>query len=243
MSHFDGRMVSDRMWFVVLVALAAAVAAPVAAQENDDCLMCHEDPDLVGERGGSEFSVHVDPEAFAASVHADFACIDCHMDLDGVELPHEEELEVVDCGMCHDDMAEDLLAGPHGKWAADPMSPSAACSSCHGVHDVLSDINPESPTAACKVNDLCARCHASDLREVSGSPHGRQLGDRPAAGCSDCHRGHNVTAPTEPSSAACLSAPLRALMRAISAAAKYPFSMTRPRIMRISAAYSSMPLG
>ncbi len=197
MIQLCGREVLDRLWIVVLVALAV-VAAPAAAQENDDCLMCHEDPELVGERGGEEFSVHVDPEGFAASVHADFGCIDCHMDLDGVELPHDEEVEAVDCGMCHDDMAEELAAGPHGKWASDPKSPSAACSSCHGVHDVLSAINPESPTAAGKVNDLCARCHASDLREISGSPHGRMIGDRPAAGCSDCHRGHNVTAPTEP---------------------------------------------
>jgi hypothetical protein len=35
-------------------------------QENEDCLMCHEDPELVGQKGDYEFSVFVDPEAFAA---------------------------------------------------------------------------------------------------------------------------------------------------------------------------------
>jgi cytochrome b subunit of formate dehydrogenase len=198
MRHFEGCEVSWQIWIVLLTALVAVAAAPLGAQENDDCFMCHEDPELEGQRAGNEISVYVDPDAYAASVHADFACIDCHMDLDGAELPHEDELEAVDCGMCHDDVAEDMAIGPHGKWASDPSSPSVACASCHGVHDVRADIDPEARTARSRVNDLCARCHASDLREVSGSPHGRMLGDAPAASCADCHHGHNVTAPTEP---------------------------------------------
>ena len=125
---------------LVLVGLTSMAAA----QENEDCLMCHEDPELVGERGGKEVVVFVDPAAYAASVHADFACIDCHMDLDGAELPHDEELEAVDCAMCHDDMGEELAAGPHGKWAPDPSSPAAACTNCHGTHDVLPSSDPAS---------------------------------------------------------------------------------------------------
>ncbi len=114
-----------------LFLLAAAVlvmifATPIAlAQENEDCLMCHEDPELVGERGGVEVSMFVDPQGFTASVHQEFGCIDCHMDLDGVELPHDEELDPVDCAMCHDDVGEELSGGPHGKWAENPVSPSA----------------------------------------------------------------------------------------------------------------------
>ena len=82
-----------RMWRFSVVAAALLLGlqvATVSAQENEDCLMCHEDPDLVGQLGEHEISVFVDPEAFAASVHADFGCIDCHGDLDGVKLPHEE---------------------------------------------------------------------------------------------------------------------------------------------------------
>ena len=174
------------------------LAPPVTAQENDDCLMCHEDPELVGELAGEEYSVFVDPGAYSISVHAEFACIDCHMDLDGVELPHEEELEVVDCAMCHDDMAEELAAGPHGKWATDPSSPAAACTGCHGVHDVLSSKSASSPTASTNVTQLCARCHNNILRTVSNSPHGAMIGNRPAATCTDCHRTHSVMAPSAP---------------------------------------------
>jgi predicted CXXCH cytochrome family protein len=170
-------------------------AGPLYAQENEDCLMCHEDPELVGQKGDYEFSVFVDAEAFAASVHADFECIDCHGDLDGAELPHEEELEPVDCSMCHDDVAEEFASGPHGAWAKDPLSPAAGCINCHGTHDVLSADDEASPVSVEHSNDLCGRCHARELQNVAKSPHGRTRGDGPVAGCVSCHKGHRMHAP------------------------------------------------
>ncbi|MCU0302794.1 MAG: cytochrome c3 family protein [Thermoanaerobaculales bacterium] len=189
----------ERQW-ALTTALALAIIIPGLGlgQTIEDCLTCHEDPELVGEIGGVEVSMHVDPAGFRSSVHGEFGCVDCHADLDGAELPHDEELEPVDCGTCHDDMAADLAAGPHGKWAGDPTSPSAACVGCHGAHDVLSSKTPGAPTGPARVDDLCARCHGVVLKAVSASPHGRMVGDRPAATCADCHLGHAVIAPTEP---------------------------------------------
>jgi cytochrome b subunit of formate dehydrogenase len=186
--------------FLTIVALALTLLPPahVDAQANEDCLMCHEDSELVGERGGREYSVHVDPAAYEASVHADFACIDCHMDLDGAELPHADELEAVDCAMCHDDTAAELAAGPHGGWADDPASPAAACAECHGVHDVRAASDPESRVFGVRANQLCATCHDDSLAEVAASPHGVMAGERPNALCVDCHTGHDVHAPVEP---------------------------------------------
>lgn len=180
------------------VAVAMLLVVPLAAQSNDDCLMCHEDPDLVGERGGKEVSVFVDPAAYAASVHAEFSCIDCHADLDGVELPHADELEAVDCATCHDDVAEELAAGPHRKWAPDPASPAAACTNCHGTHDVRSSTDPASVLHPSVVDTLCARCHAQAPRDLARSPHSKIISGRPAANCVDCHEGHQVTAPVAP---------------------------------------------
>ena len=134
--------------YVFAVFLTLAAVGTLEAQENEDCLMCHEDPDLVGQKGDYEVSVFVDPEGFAASVHADFGCIDCHTDVDGVELPHEDDLDAVDCAMCHDDVAEELESGPHGAWADDPLSPSASCINCHGTHDVLPVQDPASMVSA-----------------------------------------------------------------------------------------------
>jgi len=183
---------------VVLAAVTVAGIPSAIGQSNEDCLMCHEDPELKGEHGGTEVSMFVDPAAFEASVHGDFGCIDCHMDLDGAELPHDEVLDPVDCAMCHDDKGEELAAGPHGKWATDPESPSARCVGCHGVHDVSSSKTPGSRTGPGRVNQICAKCHPATLRSVGGSPHGQRIENRPAATCVDCHRGHDVHAPVEP---------------------------------------------
>jgi cytochrome b subunit of formate dehydrogenase len=183
----------------VIMAIGIALPWTVSAQANDDCLMCHSDPDLTGEKGGHEVSMFVNGDTFAASVHADFACIDCHMDLDGVELPHAEKLEAVDCTMCHDDVGAEMIAGPHGSWAPEPGSPSAGCISCHGVHDVLAGSDPASPIHRANSTALCARCHDDSLDMVKRSPHGKARGDgAPGAACVDCHRGHAVKAPKDP---------------------------------------------
>jgi cytochrome b subunit of formate dehydrogenase len=180
------------------ICIAITGSFPVAAQSTDDCLMCHSDPDLEGEVRGRVESVHVDGDAFAASVHGGFACIDCHMDLDGAEFPHAEELEPVDCAACHDDVKADLAAGPHVSWAPVKGSPSASCVSCHTAHAVMSASNQASPTNHANANQLCQRCHRSAMKEVARSPHGTIVGDRVAAACVDCHRGHAVKAPKDP---------------------------------------------
>ena len=169
--------------------------APLAAQENADCLMCHEDPELVGERAGVEVPVFVDPEAFSSSVHGEFGCIDCHGDLDGAELPHDEELEPVDCAMCHDDVAEELEGGPHGAWAKDKGSPAAGCINCHGTHDVLPPDDSAATTGPANASELCGRCHVREVRQVAKSPHARGANGAPNASCANCHSGHAMTPP------------------------------------------------
>ncbi len=181
------------------LGLLLGAGLPCWAQENDDCLMCHEDLELTGTRNGHVVPVFVDPAAYASSVHAEFACIDCHMDLDGVELPHEEELEPVSCGMCHDDVAEEQAAGPHGRWADDPASPAAACVRCHGTHDVLSKAQLKTKHHEGEAKGLCAQCHIRAEREVKRSAHWKHGAEgEPAVHCTDCHKGHQVHAPLEP---------------------------------------------
>jgi predicted CXXCH cytochrome family protein len=177
----------------VLVLVLASLSVFGAAQENDDCLMCHEDPEAVGERGGQQISVYVDREAYAGSVHADFGCIDCHMDLEGVELPHAEELEPVDCATCHDDVGEVLEAGPHGGWPGDPLSPAGSCIRCHGTHDVGSPSDPAATSSRERSSELCGDCHGSEARKVAASAHASVELD--GASCVDCHGGHAVPIP------------------------------------------------
>ena len=194
---------------VVCVTLVLVVCSFSSAQEIEDCLMCHEDPDLTGEIDGKEVSVFIDLEDHAASVHADFECVICHQDLMDADLPHEDELEAVDCGMCHDDQAAQHDHSLHGRAAVrgDPLAPT--CADCHGKHRILSHTDRSSRTAIMNVPGLCGTCHSEGspvslthdipqdriLENYSMSIHGEGLfrqGLTVTAVCTSCHTSHNI---------------------------------------------------
>jgi uncharacterized protein with PIN domain len=205
-----------RLLLFVLVALAAA-SAPVTAQENDDCFMCHGDDSLETERDGRTVSLFVDEMKFAGSVHASMSCTSCHADLDGVELPHPESHQKVDCGVCHDEEATRYDEGLHGAAAArgDPLAPS--CAACHGAHDILPVKNLRSAVAPQRIPFVCGSCHqegapAQQQREIhqdhilenyTESIHGEGLlkkGLVVAATCASCHSPHRILPHTDPRS-------------------------------------------
>ncbi len=183
---------------MVLAVLIAGLAAPgLWAQGSDDCLTCHADRDLTGTKNGQEISVFVDGDRFSRSVHGDLECIACHSDLEGADFPHPETLAPVRCAACHEDVADELAGGPHGTWATPPDQPSASCTRCHGVHDVLPPKDPAAPTNPANAEKLCGQCHQQQVREVERSAHGSRGRTVPRASCVDCHRGHDVTKPKD----------------------------------------------
>ena len=208
-----------RGWITALAA--AALLLPVSsflgAQENDDCLMCHEDEDLRGERGGKEISVWVDAGKLSESVHGDLDCIECHIDLEGIDMEHDEDVEPVDCSLCHDAQAEQHAASLHGRAAAKGDKLAPRCTTCHGHHDILSHTDPRSPTATMNIPLLCGKCHhegspvslthnipqESILENYSLSIHGEGLfkkGLTVTAVCTSCHTSHMILEHTDPRS-------------------------------------------
>jgi len=206
----------SKLAYIAGAVLFVLLATPASAQ-NEDCFMCHEDQDLTGTRGGAEISVFVDDEVFAGSAHADLECILCHMDLDGAELPHDDDLEPVDCSMCHDDHAERHAASLHGEAAArgDEMAPF--CADCHGTHGILSHTDPASATATMNIPLLCGGCHREGspvsrtheidqdniLQNYSQSIHGEGLyrqGLTVTAVCTSCHTSHDILRHDDPDS-------------------------------------------
>ena len=186
-------------------------------QENADCLACHEDKELTLQRGGRTISVYVDEKKLGASMHADLDCVSCHVDLEGVELPHEGTVERVDCGLCHDSEQEQHAKSLHGKAIArgDPLAPR--CSTCHGTHDVQETKSHDSPVSPLKIPFLCGRCHQEGspvqtsrvihqdhiLENYSESIHGEGLlkkGLIVAPTCVSCHTSHSILPHTDPSS-------------------------------------------
>jgi len=203
-------------WWVIGLLIAASVGA-ANAQENDDCQLCHEDPELVGEHDGEEISQYVDLAVFQASIHGDLDCISCHTDLADAEFPHEVPLEPVECAMCHDDVAEVYQESMHGRLAATGAPLAPRCWDCHGSHNILPAHSPESPVTKFNIPFMCGRCHKegtdvtqtydipqdSILTHYSFSIHGEGLykqGLTVTAVCTDCHTAHNVLPHTDPRS-------------------------------------------
>lgn len=209
------------LWRTVLGLIAAAIsllpAKIVMAQSVDDCMMCHEDKELTKVRDGREVSLTIDLDKFKKSIHGDMDCIDCHGDLSGAEFPHEENLQPVDCGTCHDDIAAVYNGSLHGKVAAAGEKLAPKCWTCHGSHDILPIDSPDSKVTKFNIPFICGECHKegtpvtrtydipqdSILTHYSFSIHGEGLfkqGLTVSAVCTDCHTSHNVLNHLDPRS-------------------------------------------
>ncbi len=211
------RLFVDSISVLLLAFLMAAAAPSVFAQEVDDCLACHDDPDLTKRRGGRDVSLYIELEGYNASVHGDMECLDCHQDLSDADFPHDEKLEPVDCSLCHDDIAEIYSASLHGELVAKGEELAPQCWDCHGAHNIVGPDQPGSAVTKFNIPIMCGRCHKegtavtrkydipedSVLFNYSLSIHGVGLfkqGLTVTAVCADCHTAHNVRSHTDPAS-------------------------------------------
>ncbi len=170
--------------------LLLVTASPAFALTTADCFDCHSDDALSKRVGGQEISLFVDEDVYGNSVHGDMDCTDCHEDLTDVEDEHEEKLQPVSCGNCHDDAAEDMESGGH----------PALCSDCHGKHDILPREDSRSASYDLNVPATCCACHSGqESPDVCGQweqgAHGKVLikkGVVQSAVCNDCHGSHDI---------------------------------------------------
>jgi len=191
-------------FFVFHLLLCFAVA-----QSNEDCEACHSDPNLTTRRQGRTISLYMDFKKFAESVHKDSECIDCHQDADVEEYPHPENLERVNCGMCHDVADEEFYSGIHGRALRRQAPYAPTCHECHGEHYILPPSDVRSRTYKMNIPVLCGKCHREGapvsrvyniperdiLSNYSQSIHGEGLFKRGlivTATCNDCHGNHLV---------------------------------------------------
>lgn len=202
---------------VMTLLLLGCWAIPAGAQENADCLGCHNDKTLQGTRAGKKISVFVDEKKFGESVHTALTCVSCHEDLAGKELPHEGGLKPVKCGTCH--APEEALHAKslHGKAVARGDQLAPRCKDCHGNHNILSAKDPRSPISVLQVPFLCGKCHTEGspvsvqrtihqdhiLENFSESIHGQALFQKGlivAPNCATCHTPHSILPHTDPAS-------------------------------------------
>lgn len=196
--------------FLLLVSFAGA-------QGDDDCLTCHEDPSLTAIRKGKEVSMHVNIKLLKNSVHKDVECAQCHPDAQVEEYPHPEDLEPVDCGICHEKAGDEFFRGIHGQALKLNALYAPTCVECHGDHEILPSDNPKSLTYKMNIPYLCGKCHREGapvariynisehniLENYSSDIHGEGLFKRGlivSATCNDCHGNHLVLPHTSPNS-------------------------------------------
>ncbi|RMD91098.1 MAG: hypothetical protein D6813_08150 [Calditrichaeota bacterium] len=192
------------------------------SQTNEDCMMCHSDPELTIERDGREISLYVDIEQLNNSIHKGFDCIDCHEDAAVEEFPHPENLKPVACGNCHDEEQEKFDAGIHGQALQRGEIYAPNCQECHGTHDILPGSDPKSKTNKMNIPFLCGRCHREGapvarvynitehniLENYSQDIHGEGLFKRGlivTATCNNCHGNHLILPHTDPRSSISLN--------------------------------------
>lgn len=198
---------------LALAALAAGfglcgarfAAAQSPGEQADECMLCHEDPDLtLSFPDGSSRRLKVDRSAVEGSVHGKkLRCTDCHAGMD--EVPHPERgyksLEEYEAGFrevckaCHFANYARYLDSVHYRVLTQEHGPAPSCIDCHDYHAVAPPNKPRS-----HISDTCSGCHSDVADAYSQSVHGRALGgpgsdDVPV--CTDCHRSHDVTNPRD----------------------------------------------
>lgn len=210
---------------ISLMLLVVFTPSPTAAADWKDCIGCH------AEQKEATRAPLVDLMTLEKSVHERLKCLDCHADVHEVkhtvgETPHQRYPEKVGCTTrCH--VKGNTMGAPdfspmeqykdsvHAIAREAGMPGSAACTDCHGRHNIKSKDDPESSVYRANIPRTCAICHENmqvvvkhhihaekPFQEYEQSVHGKGLYRdglvQVAAVCTDCHGIHDIQAAGTP---------------------------------------------
>ncbi|MGR3320074.1 MAG: hypothetical protein ACUZ8O_16525 [Candidatus Anammoxibacter sp.] len=215
---------------LALALISIFLTSQTSAQENSDCLLCHENPEMCADFGSLEktkidpvtaeiqiVSMIVDQEAFATSIHGkdDFYCIDCHGDLEESEGMHKPDLRQVDCAtFCHDDPAETFRESNHVRLMKENGYTPPSCKNCHiglafhqstwGKNKPMFVPHADGPAHRQLTIETCANCHKREYASYKNGFHGQvaALGvtSLDIPTCADCHGSHDILNSSNPDS-------------------------------------------
>lgn len=175
---------------VLAVLLVAVLAAPAGAQRLQ-CDRCHGELELLRQRVPTLAAAErlLAPAAvLEASAHRELACAECHPGASS--YPHRESVATRSCGSCHAGADSAWRRGVHATVKdRDPVS----CTSCHGVHDVLSRAQLGEQWGRDRANGKCVACHQSQALPAHDAHEGKST-------CAGCHGSHDVHQPDAASS-------------------------------------------
>ncbi len=176
--------------------------------DNDDCLACHSQPDmLMTFENGDTLSVTINAEDLHNSVHGvdnewqPLACTNCHTDYayphEPIPVTSEREYHLYKynaCANCHEQNYEKAADSVHGLALEEGVAETAVCTDCHGSHDTPV---PDEPRE--RISHTCEQCHSEIFNEYATSVHGDALlseSNPDVPTCIECHGVHNINDPT-----------------------------------------------
>lgn len=176
---------------------------PSPGVDNQTCLACHGKPDMYTTLpSGEQLYLTIDEDEFHNSVHARYACTQCHTNITGYPHPPNPAQTRRDvtlnyypsCARCHLDKYEKTLDSVHERAITAGNKEAAVCTDCHGAHNVQPPEQPRTRSA-----EMCERCHSQIYNDYKNSVHGAALigeGNPDVPACIDCHGVHNVQGPS-----------------------------------------------
>ena len=189
----NGTVWNAKLLRTLFVAGLCTPLGTAYAQENEECLECHQ---WKSEQAELALSLLLKSSSFESSVHGDQDCIACHFELDGVdEYPHEIDLPRVECRDCHDDdhgPVSVYFKSVHGQLAESGDARAPPCQDCHGAHDILPFHEADRALSFGRINTLCTKCHVEVASATPGELHADALVGRT---CLACHDAHGPSAP------------------------------------------------
>jgi formate dehydrogenase gamma subunit len=180
---------------------------------SETCGRCHQSE-------VDHFSQSAHGVALSQGIKGAPTCIDCHgghnvKPVTSKDSPMCKTRQAKVCLSCHLDNPDvRKRIGPsagfiasyetsvHGLALAGGNLSAAACSDCHGGHDVRRPSDPRSLVNKFNIPHTCAKCHADVAKVYNESIHGKAIlqGNTDAPVCTDCHGEHQILSPTNPRS-------------------------------------------
>lgn len=194
------------LFIIILTACTVAMATP---PKNEDCLLCHGQPDLeaVTPRGKT-LKLYMPPDALKGSAHETLNCVDCHTGAKSFdEVPHWSAPAKPACGDCHADVLESYLKSDiHGQGFQEKNPRAPYCNGCHSGHRILPLTSPDSAMSRQNQPDTCGFCHGSEklnkeegitkrnlITRYKSSVHWQAINQgKIGATCTDCHGFHSI---------------------------------------------------
>ena len=209
--HFSGSVHGSLTCIACHTDIKAVPHDPVAG--TVDCAQCHADAVQAYNQGVHQKAIQRgNPKAAG--------CADCHGSAHELLASTDPKSKVnhaniaQTCGACHG--VKFVMEGSgissqpffsyqesvHGRAVASGNEKAAACTDCHGNHDIRPATDEQSSIFRANVPKTCGNCHQEVTTEFNQSVHGQAVtrGNGEAPVCTDCHGIHLIKAHIDPTS-------------------------------------------